>query len=108
MHVDRIEDGEEGEAPGDAVDDDALAGGEELVDDGAEEEEVDEGPDKEGPGRGRQVRLLPGVVDVGGGGDGVDVGAEEEEVGDDVDNLEDEAGGGGVVGHGGCLRWLIG
>ena len=49
VHVDRVEDGEEGEAPRDAVDDDALAGGEELVDDGAEEEEVDEGPDAERP-----------------------------------------------------------
>ena len=44
MHVDRIEDGEEGEAPGDAVDDDALAGGEELVDDRAQEQEMDQRP----------------------------------------------------------------
>lgn len=44
VDVDGVEDGEEGEAPRDAVNDDGLARGEELVDDRSEEEEVDYRP----------------------------------------------------------------
>ncbi len=44
VHVDGVEDGEEGKTPADAVDDDLLAAVEELVDDGSEEQEVNEGP----------------------------------------------------------------
>ncbi len=44
VHVDGIEDGEEGKAPADAVDDDLLAAVKELVDDCSEEQEVNEGP----------------------------------------------------------------
>ena len=44
VDVDGVEDGEEREPPADAVDDDLLSALKELVDDGAEEKEVDEGP----------------------------------------------------------------
>lgn len=44
VDVDGVQDGEEGEAPGDAVNDDLLAAVEELVNHGSEEEQVDEGP----------------------------------------------------------------
>lgn len=44
VDVDGVQDGEEGEAPGDAVDDDLLSAIEELVDDGSEEEEVNKRP----------------------------------------------------------------
>ena len=91
VHVDDIEDTEESKAPGDAIDDGTLAAGEELVDDRAEEQEVDERPgrhpavsmllascslhqpDEESPRSGRQIRLLASVVDVPGRRDGVDV-----------------------------------
>jgi len=89
--VDGVEEGEEGEAPGDAVDDGAFAGGEELVDDRAEQEEVDERPEEEGPRRGGEVGLFDGVVRRGGARDGVDVGAEEEDVDDHVHHLEENA-----------------
>jgi len=47
---DGVEDGEEREPPRDSVDDDGLGvDGGELVDDGAEKEEVDERPGEEGP-----------------------------------------------------------
>ena len=47
---DCVEDGEEREPPGDSVDDDGLdVDGGELVDDGAEKEEVDERPGEEDP-----------------------------------------------------------
>jgi len=39
-----------------------LPPGKELVDGGAEEKVVDEGPDGEGPGRGGEVRRLAGGV----------------------------------------------
>lgn len=44
VDVDRVEDGEEREAPRDAIDDDALAAGEELVYDSAEKQEMDKRP----------------------------------------------------------------
>jgi hypothetical protein len=44
VNVDGVEYGEEWEAPRDAVDDDTLAIREELVDDGAEHQEMDERP----------------------------------------------------------------
>lgn len=43
-HVDDIEHSEQGETPRDAVNDGAVAGFGELVDDGAEEEDVYDGP----------------------------------------------------------------
>lgn len=46
VDVDCVENTEEGKTPGNAVDDDAFAFGEELVDDGAEEEQVDQRPEK--------------------------------------------------------------
>ena len=87
VDVDRVEGGEEGEAPADAVDDDALSACGELVDDGAEKEEVDEGPDAECPRGGGDVGLPARAVGGGGTGDGVDVRAEEREIRDDVHNL---------------------
>lgn len=44
IDVDGVQDGEEGKAPGDAVNDDLLAAVEELVNHGSEKEKVDEGP----------------------------------------------------------------
>lgn len=44
VDVDRIEYCQQWEPPGDAVDNDAFALGEELVDDGAKQKEMDEGP----------------------------------------------------------------
>ena len=44
VDVDGVQDGEEGKTPGDAVDDDLLSAIEELVDDGSEEQEVNERP----------------------------------------------------------------
>ena len=71
---DGVENGEEREPPGDSVDHDRLRVNRgELVDDGAEEKEVDDGPGEESPvGRG-EVRLLDVAVDGLGGGYGVDV-----------------------------------
>jgi hypothetical protein len=74
IDVDGIEEAEGGEAPADTVDDDSLAVGGKLVDDGAEKEEVDERPDREGPRGGGDVGLLAGRPR-GGPGDGVNVGA---------------------------------
>lgn len=44
VDVDGVEDGEQREAPRDAVDDGSFALREELVDDGSEEKEVDDRP----------------------------------------------------------------
>lgn len=95
VDVDGVEDGEEGKAPGDAVDDYGLGvcGGE-LVDDGGEEEEMDDGPDGKGPAGRGEVGLLDGGVDGAGGGDGVEVRAEEHKVHEHVHDL------GGVSGCG--------
>jgi hypothetical protein len=58
VDVNSIEDGQERETPANAIDDHLFAGCEELVDDRAEQKEVDEGPDEERP-RGRcDVGLL--------------------------------------------------
>ena len=56
--VDRVEDAEEGEAPLDGIDDDLLAARGELEEHGAEEEQVDEGPDVHRPLGGRDVGCL--------------------------------------------------
>ena len=42
--VDGVEDAEEWEPPGDAVNDDTLASGEELVDNGPKKQDMDDGP----------------------------------------------------------------
>jgi len=88
VDVDGVEEEKEGEAPVDAVDDDLLAALEELVDDGSEEQEVDDRPDAEGPAGWGQVGLLTGAVDVMGTSNGVDVASGEEDVNEDVDDLE--------------------
>ena len=44
VHIGRVENGEKGEPPSNAVNDDLLATLEELIDDRAEKEKVDEGP----------------------------------------------------------------
>jgi len=41
IHVYSVENGKEGKPPGNSVDDDTFALGEELIDDGTEEENVD-------------------------------------------------------------------
>jgi len=91
VDVDGVEDDEQGEAPVDGVNDNLLAGFEELVDDGAEEKEVDNGPDAEGPSSGSEVRLLASAVVVVGTSDGVDVTTGEEEVDDNVHDFEEDA-----------------
>jgi len=84
-----VEDGEEREPPGDPVDNDGLGvDGGELVDNGAEKEEVNDGPGEEGPIGWSEVRLFDVAVDGLGGGYGVDVGPQEEEVKEDVNDLE--------------------
>jgi len=86
---DGVEDGEEREPPGDSVDHNRLCvSGGELVDDGAEEEEMDDGPSEEGPAGWGEVCLLDVAVDGLGGGYGVDVRTQEEKVNGDVDDLE--------------------
>jgi len=92
VDVDRVEDGEEGKAPGDSVDDDGLGvRGGELVDDGAEQQEMDDGPDDKGPvGRG-QVGLLDRGVDGTRRGDRVQVRPEEQKVHEHIHNLEEDA-----------------
>ena len=86
---DGVEDGEEREPPGDSVDDDGFCvGGGELINDSAEEEQMDDRPSEEGPIGWGEVRLLDVTVDGVRGGYGVDVRPQEEEVDDDVDNLE--------------------
>ncbi len=47
VNVNGIEDTEERETPRDSIDDDLLASGEELVDDGSQEKEMNEGPKDE-------------------------------------------------------------
>jgi len=71
---DGVEDGEEREPPGDSVDHDGLGvGGGELINDGAEEEKVNDRPSEEGPIGRSEVRLLDVSVDGMWGGYGIDV-----------------------------------
>jgi len=63
IDVDGVEDGEEGETPRNGVYDNHLSGREELIDDSAEKEDMDERPDKERPGGRSNVRFLAIVVD---------------------------------------------
>ena len=44
VHIGRVEDGEKGEPPANSVNDDLLAASEELIDDGAKKENVDQRP----------------------------------------------------------------
>jgi hypothetical protein len=62
VDVDSIEDTEEREAPGDTVNDGTLATGEELVNDGAEKENVDQRPNEERPWCGGNVGLFTAEV----------------------------------------------
>lgn len=87
VDVDRVEDSEEGEAPANTVDNDRLAVGGELIKDGAEEEEVNEGPDAERPRRRGNVGLLARAIGRGRSGNGVNVGPKEDKVRNDVYNL---------------------
>lgn len=49
IDVDSIEHSQEGETPGDSVNNNSFARGEELVDDGPEEKNVNQGPYEESP-----------------------------------------------------------
>lgn len=87
MHIYRIEEAEEGEAPRNAFDDYFLARGGELVNDSTKKEQVDERPNQKGPwGRG-YVCLPASEVDIMRCRYGVDVGTEKKEVDEDVCNL---------------------
>jgi len=90
VDIDDVEDDEEGEAPVDAVDDDLLAVVEELVDNRAEEQEVDHRPQSKDPTGGREVRLLARSIGTGGSSDSVDVGTEEQDVENHVHHLEQD------------------
>jgi len=84
VDIDCIEDAEQGEAPWDTVDNGAFAAGEELVDDSAGQEDVDQRPnwklsrypatlrihtpDEESPGRRSDIGLLSIEVYGRGGG----------------------------------------
>jgi len=83
-------DGQEREAPGDAIDDGAFTGREELVNNESEEEQMDEGPDSECPWGGGEVGFFTGAVDGVGCSDAVDVGAEEKDIHDNVHDLEED------------------
>jgi hypothetical protein len=62
VNVDASENGEQWETPTNTVNDSALAAGEELVDDIAEKEEMDESPDAECPAGWGEVGFLASVV----------------------------------------------
>jgi len=63
VDIDGIKDDQQGETPGNGINDDGLSGIRELVDNGAEKKKVDQGPDKECPWRGGDVSLFSVVVD---------------------------------------------
>lgn len=87
-----VQDCEERESPRDPVNYDGLCmGGGELIDDGAEEEEVDDRPSEERPDGWGEVRLLDVAVDRVRGSYGVYVRPQEEDVNDDVDDLEKDS-----------------
>jgi hypothetical protein len=106
IDVDGIEDPKQRESPRDSIDNDLLSCRKELVDDGTQKKEMDQGPgrcnvlkgrknarldqctpDEEGPGSRGNVRLFASPIDLRRTGDGEDISAEEEEVNDDVDYL---------------------
>jgi len=90
VDVNASEDREERETPADPVNNGAFAVREELVDNVAEEEQVDQRPNTECP-RGRsKVRLLACVVNIVWAGNRVDIGSKEEDVNDDVHDLEED------------------
>jgi len=80
VDVDGVEDGQQGEPPGDAVDDDALAGGEELVDDISEEKDVDDGPNVERIRRWGDIGLLSSPIWRLRPSDSIDIGSSQEDV----------------------------
>jgi len=75
VDVDGIEDTEERKTPVYTVYNDRFSVIRELIDDGTEEQEMDEGPDEECPWCWGEVRFFSGVVHVGGCSNGVNVGA---------------------------------
>lgn len=62
--VDGIEHRKEREAPADSIDDDFLARIGKLVENETEEEEVNEGPDEEGPSGWSEIGLLSRPVHI--------------------------------------------
>jgi len=64
VYVNSIEDTEQGETPGNVVNDDSLSKREELEDDGAQEQEVNEGPKEECPRSRGDVCLFAAVVNL--------------------------------------------
>jgi len=89
-YVDGGEDGQEWVPPGDGIDDDTLAGIEELVNHREEKKQVDDGPDVEGKVLRGEVGLLAGSIARLRTGNGEDVGPEEEERRDDVHDFEED------------------
>jgi len=89
--VNGIEDRKKWETPANAIDDDGLARIGELVENETEEEKMDKGPDKKGPGGWSQISLLSRVVHITRASDGVDVAAKEQEIHYNVHDLEENA-----------------
>jgi len=102
--VECVENHEEWETPSNTIDDDTLSGIGELEDDVSEQQEVDKGPNEEGPPSRGEISFLGGTVDVAGTGNGVDVRSEEEEIHDNVYNLEEDS----IFPSGGIVSWHIG
>ena len=88
MDIDGIEDSEEREAPGNTVNDDTLALREELIDNCAEEEQMNERPDGESPRCRSEVGLLAAAVRPLGTSDAVNIGSQEQQVDNDVYDLD--------------------
>jgi len=63
VDVDGIQNGEQWEPPRDTINDNALSVGEELVDDGTEQEKMYRSPDEERPRCRSDIGLLPIVID---------------------------------------------
>jgi len=89
--IDSIQKAEEGETPGNGVDDHRFARREELIDDGSKQKQMDQRPNEERPGGGTHVCFLAIVIASSVRGDGVDVGAEEKAVNNNIDDLEENA-----------------
>lgn len=103
IYVDGVNDAEEREVPGNAIDDDAFALGSKLVNDSSQEKRMDDSPDKERPRCGGYVGLFSRVVDTGWRRNRVQIRPEEEYVGQNVSNLDDDAIGQRVR-HDRCRR----
>lgn len=91
VDVDGVEDGEQGETPTNAIDDDFLASRGELIDHGSSQQKVNKRPDYERIRRWGEVCDFAVTINPIGTRDGVDVRAEKEEIDHNVGELEQDA-----------------